>query len=75
LAVPEVAGAGLEPLRATTSDTTELGKSPNPDAAKSGAFRAANALVDPDLQAIIERWPELPEVVKAGILAMVRATP
>jgi hypothetical protein len=29
---------------------------------------------DPDLLAIIERWPALPEAVKAGILAMVRAT-
>ena len=29
---------------------------------------------DPDLQAIIERWPELPEALKTGILAMVRAT-
>jgi len=31
------------------------------------------AAIDPDLQAVIERWPELPEVVRAGIVAMVRA--
>jgi hypothetical protein len=30
---------------------------------------------DPDLLAIIERWPALPEAVKAGILAMVREGP
>jgi hypothetical protein len=26
-----------------------------------------------DLQAVIDAWPDLPEAVKAGILAMVRA--
>ena len=29
---------------------------------------------DADLRAIVERWSELPSVLKAGILAMVRAT-
>ena len=29
---------------------------------------------DADLQVIVERWSELPDAVKAGILAMVRAT-
>ena len=28
---------------------------------------------DPDLAAIVAAWPELPEVIRAGILAMVRA--
>ena len=28
---------------------------------------------DPPLQAVIEAWPELPEQIKAGILAMVEA--
>jgi hypothetical protein len=28
---------------------------------------------DPDLAAVIDAWPALPEVVRAGILAMVRA--
>ena len=67
--------AGVELVSVTGDHSSDLRQSQNQIAAKSGAFRAANALVDPDLQAIIERWPELPEVVKAGILAMVRATP
>ncbi len=29
---------------------------------------------DPDLALIVERWSELPEAVRAGILAMVRAS-
>jgi hypothetical protein len=28
---------------------------------------------DPDLAAVVAAWPELPEAVKAGILAMVKA--
>ena len=28
---------------------------------------------DPDLLAVAEAWPELPEAIRAGILAMVRA--
>ena len=27
----------------------------------------------PDLAAIVDAWPELPEAIRAGILAMVRA--
>jgi len=29
---------------------------------------------DPDLAAVVEAWPELPEALKAGILAMVKAS-
>ena len=36
------------------------------------AVGAQNAPVDPELQAIIERWPDLTDAVKAGILEMVR---
>ncbi|MEE2641344.1 MAG: hypothetical protein VX768_12010 [Planctomycetota bacterium] len=32
------------------------------------------AETDADLQVIVEQWSELPDAVKAGILAMVRAT-
>jgi hypothetical protein len=28
--------------------------------------------IDADLQAVIDRWQDLPEAIKAGILAMVR---
>jgi len=43
-------------------------------AAPGAAVGAQNTPIDPDLQAIIERWPELPDAVKAGILAMVRTS-
>jgi hypothetical protein len=38
--------------------------------AESGAHSAP---IGADLQAIIQRWPELPNAVKAGIVAMVKA--
>jgi hypothetical protein len=31
------------------------------------------ALIDPDLAMIVQRWPDTPGPIKAGILAMVRA--
>jgi hypothetical protein len=30
---------------------------------------------DPDLALVIERWPTLPEAIRAGILAMVKVSP
>ena len=29
---------------------------------------------DPDLRAVIEGWTDLPEAIKAGIVAMIRAS-
>ena len=42
-------------------------------AAVGAAVGAENGSIDPDLQAIIEQWPELPDAVKAGIVGMIRA--
>jgi hypothetical protein len=33
-----------------------------------------NSQNDPDLALILERWPTLPDAIRAGILAMVQAT-
>ncbi|TWU06886.1 hypothetical protein CA54_52880 [Symmachiella macrocystis] len=41
--------------------------------AESGALNVQNAPTDPDLQVIIDAWPALPEAIKVGILAMIRA--
>jgi len=30
--------------------------------------------MDPDLTAVVEAWPMLPQAIKAGILAIIRAT-
>jgi hypothetical protein len=42
--------------------------------AESGAVSARVALSDPDLTAVVNAWPTLPDALKAGILAMIRAT-
>jgi hypothetical protein len=41
--------------------------------AESGALGAENRPEDPDLGAVVDAWATLPETIKAGILAMVRA--
>ena len=52
------------------------GKTAYPDncAAPDAAHETAAAALDPDLQSVIEQWPDLPPAVKAGIVAMVRAS-
>src|SRR5271157_3381954 len=50
---------------ATESDTTR------PSRATRGATRPLPD--DPDLAAMVAAWPELPEAIRAGLLAMVRA--
>ena len=48
---------------------------------ESGSIRLPNAteiattdsiVADPDLAAVVKAWPELPEALKAGILAMIK---
>jgi len=42
-------------------------------AAKSGAVGAKSAIIDTNLQAIIDAWPDLPESTRAKILAMIES--
>jgi hypothetical protein len=42
-------------------------------AAARSHFVAHGGQIDPDLQAVIDAWPVLPDVVRADIVAMVRA--
>ena len=42
-------------------------------AAPGAADESKNGPIDPDLQSVIDAWETLPDPVKAGILAMVRA--
>jgi hypothetical protein len=41
--------------------------------AESGALALTNHAIDPALASVIRAWPTLPEAIRAGILAMVRA--
>jgi hypothetical protein len=41
--------------------------------AQSGAPATQTRPADPDLAALVVAWPNLPEPIKAGILAMIRA--
>lgn len=45
----------------------------NQSGAESGALGAREAPIDPELAAVVEAWPALPDAIKAGILAMIRA--
>lgn len=60
---------GIEPHNYSPDDSTK----PISGSAKSGALTPENAPLDPALAAIIEAWSTLPEAIRAGILAMVRA--
>lgn len=68
-----VAGTGFEPLR----DSTRKRPDPPNGGAQSGALSAPpqnDPGIDAGLIAVIQAWPHLPEAIRAGILAMVRAS-
>ena len=41
-------------------------------AAQGAAVDSQNEPIDTDLLVIIERWPDLPDALKAGIVAMIQ---
>jgi hypothetical protein len=47
--------------------------SANGAAQKAAHFPADKQVSDPGLAALIDAWPTLPDAIRAGILAMVRA--
>jgi hypothetical protein len=75
---------GLEPTTftlATCKPTPANGHNDNDLRARDLAARSAcaarsaeNPLVDAELRALVDAWPALPDAVKVGILAMVRAS-
>jgi hypothetical protein len=60
---------GLEPR------TKSTGKNANSQSsgAECGALGARGAEFEPILAGVVEAWPKLPEAIKAGILALIRA--
>jgi hypothetical protein len=61
--------AGIEP---SSKNAGNCGNSEQ-GGADSGALGTRNALLDADLSAVVNAWPTLPEFIKAGIRAMIRA--
>ena len=59
---------GFEPPQDFPGETTVSEQG----GAGSGARAALTAVADPDLAAVVDAWPTLPEVVKAGVMAMVK---
>jgi len=41
---------------------------------KYGTKSTGETAFSPELQAVVNAWPELPEALKAGIMAMVKAS-
>jgi hypothetical protein len=51
----------------------EKRESTSTQAQKAAHFSAEQPAGDPDLAALVDAWPSLPEAIRAGILAMVQA--
>ena len=56
-----------------SANTPEKTSVSNSGGAECGAVADQIDQIAPDLQLIIDAWPILPDLVKAGILAMVKA--
>ena len=67
-----VGRTGLEPGSVTTDNQSKLEKVTDSGGAESGADSPDLAQIDPDLAKVVRAWPELPEAVRVGILAMVK---
>ncbi len=66
-------GKGLEPPTITPCKNNTLRQPGAASGAESGAVGAENASLAHELTVVIEAWPELPQAVRAGIVAMVIA--
>ncbi|MCZ6736103.1 MAG: hypothetical protein O7C65_09965 [Planctomycetota bacterium] len=60
-------------MNATKGNHSELRDVIDLGGAESGAVGDKSGLADPDLQHLIDAWPDLPEAIRAGIVAMVNA--
>lgn len=60
---------GVEPLAKPQGNKVITGS----QRAKNSAIESKPPQHDPDLTAVIKAWTELPEVIRTGILALIRA--
>jgi len=76
---PKAEGTGVEPatpygaLHLQSGNTRQKLKGKRGSSATCQQIASSDAEIPPDLQALIDAWPSLPEAIKAGILAMVKA--
>ena len=56
------------------TDSKGLRTDAEPRATHSATLSVKSAPSDPDLSAVIDAWPTLPKAIRAGIVAMVRAS-
>jgi hypothetical protein len=64
--------SGGQGIRTTPKNTGKTGVA-DETGANSGALSAESIAADPDLLELAAAWPTLPDEVKAGIMAAVRA--
>ena len=68
---------GTRTIPSSRQYPNESGSNRTPNASENPSVENAYALNsnanDPDLAAVVDAWPELPEAIRAGILAMVKA--
>ena len=64
--IPSQAGQIVNPVGPATYGQPDTTPSSSPSSQEQN---------DPDLALVIDAWPNLPEPIKAGILAMVKAQP
>lgn len=67
-----VQGNGLQIRSANAANPTKLGISEEVIGAHGAPFGAALAQT-PELAMVVEQWPRLPEALRSGIIAMIRA--
>jgi len=70
---PQPLAGHLISSQAATPESPEENAHSRDSAGPGAAVDPENGPTDPDLRFIVERWDELSEPFKAGILAMVRA--
>ncbi len=69
-----VGRTGLERVDVTSRESRDLANPANSGGAESGAHSAKKNPKAPDLAKVVRAWPELPEAVRVGILAMVKVS-